>query len=152
ARNLVAYWAYCQKLVADAKQAPGDNLVTDLVNLQGAGEEISDHEIASFLYSLLFAGHETTTTLISNTIRELLSHRDAYVAVTEDPARIPGAIDETLRVSGSIFAWRRTATRDAEIGGVPIPQGANILLLMGSANRASAIFENPDIYDIEREN
>lgn len=152
AHNLVAYWGYCQKLVADAKQTPGDNLVTDLVNLQAAGEEISDHEIASFLYSLLFAGHETTTTLISNTIRELLTHRDAYEAVTEEPARIPGAIDETLRVSGSIFAWRRTATRDAQIGGVPIPKGSNILLLMGSANRDPEIFENPDVYDIEREN
>jgi cytochrome P450 len=152
AHNLVAYWNYCQKLVADAKEAPGDNLVTDLVTLQAAGEEISDHEIASFLYSLLFAGHETTTTLISNTIRELLSHEGAYRAVTVEPARIPGAIDETLRVSGSIFAWRRTAVRDAQIGGVPIPKGSNILLLMGSANRDPEVFENPDVYDIERAN
>lgn len=152
AHNLVAYWNFCQKLVADAKVTPGDNLVTDLVNLQSAGEPINDHEIASFLYSLLFAGHETTTTLISNALRVLLQHRVAYEALIADPDKIPGAIDEVLRYSPSIVAWRRKATRDAEIGGVAIPQGSNILLVMGSANRDDTVFPAPDEFNIGREN
>lgn len=152
AHNLVAYWNFCQKLVSDAKVTPGDNLVTDLVNLQSAGEPINDHEIASFLYSLLFAGHETTTTLISNALRVLLQHRVAYEALIEDPDKIPGAIDEVLRYSPSIVAWRRKATRDAEIGGVAIPQGSNILLVMGSANRDDTVFPAPDEFNIGREN
>ncbi len=152
AHNLVAYWNFCQKLVADAKVTPGDNLVTDLVNLQSAGEPINDHEIASFLYSLLFAGHETTTTLIANALRVLLQHRVAYEALIEDPGKIPGAIDEVLRYSPSIVAWRRKATRDAEIGGVAIPQGSNILLVMGSANRDDTVFPAPDEFNIGREN
>jgi cytochrome P450 len=152
AHNLVAYWNFCQKLVADAKVAPGDNLVTDLVNLQSAGEPINDHEIASFLYSLLFAGHETTTTLISNALRVLLQHRVAYEALIVDPDKIPGAIDEVLRFSPSIVAWRRKATRDAEIGGVAIPEGSNILLVMGSANRDDTVFPAPDEFNIGREN
>lgn len=152
AHNLVAYWNFCQKLVADAKVTPGDNLVTDLVNLQSSGEPINDHEIASFLYSLLFAGHETTTTLISNALRVLLQHRVAYEALIEDPDKIPGAIDEVLRYSPSIVAWRRKATRDAEIGGVAIPQGSNILLVMGSANRDDTVFPAPDEFNIGREN
>jgi cytochrome P450 len=152
AHNLVAYWNFCQKLVADAKVAPGDNLVTDLVNLQSAGEPINDHEIASFLYSLLFAGHETTTTLISNALRVLLQHRVAYEALIADPDKIPGAIDEVLRFSPSIVAWRRKATRDAEIGGVAIPEGSNILLVMGSANRDDTVFPAPDEFNIGREN
>ncbi len=152
AHNLVAYWNFCQKLVADAKVAPGDNLVTDLVNLQSVGEPINDHEIASFLYSLLFAGHETTTTLISNALRVLLQHRVAYEALIADPDKIPGAIDEVLRFSPSIVAWRRKATRDAEIGGVAIPEGSNILLVMGSANRDDTVFPAPDEFNIGREN
>jgi cytochrome P450 len=151
AHNLVAYWNYCQQLVADAKITPGDNLVTDLVNLQAAGDEISDHEIASFLYSLLFAGHETTTTLISNSLRELLAN-GAYGEVRDDPSLIPGAIDEVLRLSGSIVAWRRTAEKDGRIGEVDIPQGSKILLLMGSANRDEEMFPEPEVFDIRRPN
>jgi len=152
AYNLVSYWNYCQHLVANAKVNPGDNLVTDMVELQAAGEEISDHEIASVLYSMLFAGHETTTTLISNAIRVLLQHRVAYEAITADPDRIPAAIDEVLRFSPSITAWRRKAVKDGVIGGVEIPAGSNILLVMGSANRDEAVFTQPDAFDIGREN
>jgi cytochrome P450 len=152
AHNMVKYWNYCQHLVANAKVNPGDNLVTDLVDLQAAGEEISDHEIASVLYSMLFAGHETTTTLISNALRVLLQHRVAYEAIVADPERIPGAIDEVLRFSPSITAWRRKAVKDGVIGGVEIPAGSNILLVMGSANRDDAVFDQPDAFDIGREN
>jgi cytochrome P450 len=152
AHNMVKYWNYCQELVAIAKNNPADNLVTDLVDLQAAGDEITDHEIASILYSLLFAGHETTTTLISNSIRVLLQHRVAYEALVEDAGKIPGAIDEVLRYSPSIVAWRRKALKDGEIGGVKIPAGAEVLLVMGSANRDEAVFDQPDAFDIGREN
>ena len=107
AHNLVEYWQEMQRLVADAHERGGDDLVADLVEAQDAGAEISDHEIASLCYSLLFAGHETTTTLIANSIRVLLSHREAWDAIVADPARIPSAIDEVLRYSGSIVAWRQ---------------------------------------------
>lgn len=151
AHNLVEYWQECQRLVAEAHAQGGDHLIADLVEAQGAGAEISDHEIASLCYSLLFAGHETTTTLIANSIRVLLSHRAAWEGIVADPARIPGAIDEVLRYSGSIVAWRRRALADAEIGGVAIPKGSDILLLMGSANRDESVFSHPDEFDIDRD-
>lgn len=150
AHNLVEYWQEMQRLVADAHGRGGDDLIADLVEAQDAGAEITDHEIASLCYSLLFAGHETTTTLIANSIRVLLSHRESWDAIVADPARIPSAIDEVLRYSGSIVAWRRKATRDAVIGDTPIPAGANILLLMGSANRDEHVFVHPEQFDIER--
>ena len=74
AHHLVEYWQKCLSLVEKAHREGGDHLVADLVKAQEAGAEISDHEIASVCYSLLFAGHETTTTLISNTLRMLLAH------------------------------------------------------------------------------
>jgi hypothetical protein len=157
AHNLVDYGTECLRLVSNAHEQRdhnenGDNLVFDLVQAQSTGCDISDHEIASVCYSLLFAGHETTTTLISNTIRELLAHPAKWQKLLEDPSRIPAAIDETLRFSPSIVGWRRKALVATEIGGVQIPAGSNILLLMGSANRDDDTFEHPEAFDINRVN
>lgn len=151
AHNLVEYWQEMQRLVGEAHREHPDSLIGDLVEAQDAGAEIDDHEIASLCYSLLFAGHETTTTLIANTIRVLLGHHEAWEALVADPSRIPSAIDEVLRYSGSIVAWRRRATRNAQIGAVEIPEGANILLVMGSANRDDETFAHPDVFDIDRD-
>lgn len=152
AHNLVEYWAECRRLVADAHENERDSLVGDIVRMQRDGEEITDHEIASLCYSMLFAGHETTTTLISNAVRELLSHPDQWQRLVDDPSRIPGAVDEVLRYSPSIVGWRRRALADAEIGGVQVPKGADILLLMGSANRDESHFEDPEAFDVTRPN
>ncbi|MFE7216381.1 cytochrome P450 [Streptomyces sp. NPDC057611] len=152
ARNLVDYWAECRRLVAEAHETAPDSLVGDMVRMQAEGDPISDHEIASVCYSLLFAGHETTTTLISNALRVLLSHPEQWQRVVEDTGRIPAAVDEVLRYSPSIVGWRRRALRDAEIGGVAIPKGADILLLMGSANRDESRFEDGEAFDISRPN
>ncbi len=152
AHNLVDYWQECLRLVRDAHEHDRDSLVGDLVRTQWAGDEISDHEIASVVYSLLFAGHETTTTLISNAMRVLLSHPEQWRRVVADPSLIGPAIDETLRYSGSIVAWRRRALRDTEVGGVAIAKGDELLLVMGSANRDEARFPEGETFDIEREN
>ncbi|MFG2562164.1 cytochrome P450 [Streptomyces sp. NPDC048496] len=152
ARNLVEYWAECRRLVAEAHETAPDSLVGDMVRMQAEGDPISDHEIASVCYSLLFAGHETTTTLISNALRVLLSHPEQWRAVVDDPARVPAAVDEVLRYSPSIVGWRRRALRDTEIGGVAIPKGADVLLLMGSANRDASRFEDGESFDIGRPN
>lgn len=152
AHNLVEYWQECLRLVAVAHAEHPDSLVGDLVRMQDEGDPITDHEIASVCYSLLFAGHETTTTLISNALRVLLGHRDQWESIVADPSRIAGAIDEVLRFSPSIVGWRRRATRPASVGGVDLPQGANLLLLMGSANRDESHFEDPDTFDSGRSN
>lgn len=152
AHNLVDYWQECQRLVQAAHEHGGDNLTADLVAAQAGGAEITDHEIASVLYSLLFAGHETTTTLISNCVRVLLAHPEQWQQLVAEPKKIPGAIDEILRYSGSIVGWRRKALKDTTIGGVTIPAGAGVLLLMGSANRDDARFEDGEAFDISRPN
>jgi cytochrome P450 len=150
ARNLVDYWKFCESLVAERHVRPGDDLVSDLVRFQDDGTEITDHEIASFCWSMLFAGHETTTTLISNTLRELLAHPEQWAKLVANRSLIPHAVDEVLRFSPSIVAWRRKALRTTEVNGVPIPGGAEILLLMGAANRDEAAFADPERFDIER--
>ncbi|NBB20538.1 cytochrome P450 [Runella sp. CRIBMP] len=152
AQNMVRYWEYCQNLVALRKENPTDDLPGDLVRLQAEGHEISDREIAAICYSQLFAGHETTTSLMGNGIRELLLHPESWNAICENPSLIPNAIEEILRFSPSIVSWRRKALEDSEIGGVTIPAGSNLLLVMGSANRDEANFENGETFDIQRPN
>jgi cytochrome P450 len=152
AHNLVEYWQECRRLVSEAHRGHPDSLVGDLVRVRDAGEEISDHEIASVCYSLLFAGHETTTTLIANALRELLAHRPQWEKVVEDPALARPAVDEVLRYSPSIVAWRRRATRDAVVGGVAIPAGADLLLIMAAANRDGSQFDDPERFDLTRPN
>ncbi|WP_449279447.1 cytochrome P450 [Leucobacter sp. GX0328] len=152
AHNLVDYWQECLRLVADAHEHERDTLVGDMIRAQQAGDEISDHEIASVVYSLLFAGHETTTTLIANSLRVLLDHPEQWQRIVDDPSRIAAAVDEVLRYSGSIVAWRRKALKDTEVGGVAIPEGAELLLVMGSANRDAERFADGEAFDIGREN
>ena len=152
AHNMVEYWAYCRALVAAKRVTPGDDLPSDLLQLQADGAEISDDEIAGVMYSVLFAGHETTTTLMANGVYTLLSNRASWEAICADPDLIPKATEEVLRYSPSIVAWRRRAKADAEIGGVAVPDGSNILLLMGSGNRDEAVFAHGEDFDLNRDN
>lgn len=139
-------------MVADAHENGGDSLTADLVRAQEEGAEITDHEIASLLYSLLFAGHETTTTLIANSFRVLLDHREQWDQLIENPKQIGKAVDEVLRYAGSIVGWRRKALKDTEVAGQKIAKGDGLLLLMGSANRDEDRFENGEGFDITRPN
>jgi cytochrome P450 len=150
ARNMVEYWRYCRELVRQHKEEASDDLPGDLLRLKAEGADISDDEIAGVLYSVLFAGHETTTTLIANGLRELLLHRENWQALLADPSLIPAAVDEVLRYAPSVVAWRRKALQDTSIGDVPVPEGSNILLLLGSANRDETIFADPAHFDITR--
>lgn len=152
AHALVEYWQTCLALVRDAHDNDRETLVGDLVRAQRDGDPITDHEIASVCYSLLFAGHETTTALLLNAFRLLLADRAAWQRMVRDPALIPPAIDDVLRLSPSLVAWRRVATRATEVGGVRVPEGARMLLLMGSANRDDAHFPQPAALDLTRRN
>lgn len=152
AKRAVKYWDYCQEIVQLRKLNPTDDLPGDLVRLQEEGHEITDREIAAVCYSQLFAGHETTTSLMANGIRELLTHRQSWEALRTNPTVIPNAVEELLRFTPSIVSWRRHSTEEAVVGGVTIPKNANILLMMGSGNRDEAHFPNGETLDVHREN
>jgi cytochrome P450 len=152
AHNMVRYWNYCRDLVARRHREPSDDLPGDLVRMQNDGAEISDHEIASICYSQLFAGHETTTSLIGNGLRELLLHPSEWRAVKADVALVANALDEILRFTPSIVAWRRRVKESTKIAGVDLPAQSDLLLLLGSANRDEAVFEDSDRFDVRRPN
>jgi cytochrome P450 len=153
ALNLVKYWQYCEQLIAERFAHPTDDLPGELVRLYQAGDQsISKHEIVSLCYGQLTAGHETTTNLLGNGLKELLSHPEQWAALCSDASLIPGAVEELLRFGPPVFAWRRKVKRDAEVAGVRLPAGANVLLLLGSANRDAAAFAGAEQLDVRREN
>ncbi|GAB4443882.1 MAG: hypothetical protein OHK0015_44580 [Chloroflexi bacterium OHK40] len=153
ALNLVKYWQYCERLVADRFAHPTDDLPGELVRLYQEGDQsISKHEIVSLCYGQLTAGHETTTNLLGNGLKELLTHRAQWEALCADASLIPNAVEELLRFGPPVFAWRRLAKRDTQVAGVDLPAGSKLLLLLGSANRDPTAFAEGDRLDIHREN
>jgi cytochrome P450 len=153
AANLVRYWDYCRALVRARLAEPSDDLPGDLARIYQAGEDqIELDEIAALVYGQLTAGHETTTALLSGGIKELLTQHEAWEAICADPDRIPSAVEELLRLGAPVYAWKRRLKRAADVGGVALPEGTNLLLLLGSANRDEHVFPEPDRIDLERDN
>ncbi len=153
AHNLVRYWNYCLALV-DARFAnPQDDLPGDLARLAQDGQhEISRDEIASLVYTQLTAGHETTSNLLGNGIMELLRHRQQWEKLCANPGLIPNAVEELLRFGPSVFAWRRKVKKPTRVGTVDLPEGANILMLLGSTNRDERTFADGETLDVTRSN
>lgn len=115
-------------------------------------EIVTDSYLHSMMMAIIVAAHETTALASANALRQLLTHRAQWQAICDNPALIPAAVEECLRHSGSMVAWRRIATKDAQVGGVVIPKGGKILMVMASANHDPRHFENPDQLDVWRDN
>jgi cytochrome P450 len=113
-------------LVADREQRRADDLTSALIDTDEDPEAFTLDEIASILFSLSFAGHETTNYLIGNVARRLLEDRSRWERVVADPATIPAAVEETLRFDP--FLWLAAAGRDA------------------------SVFPEPDAFDLDRDN
>jgi len=152
AHDMVAYWKYIHDLLDMRRENPGDDFPSDLLRLQSEGADITDEEIAGVLYSTLFAGHETTSTFMGNYVMAMMNNPEAWEAIKEDHSKIPNAVEEMLRYTPSVVGWRRKARNAKTIGGVELPEGAEILMLTGSANRDEAQYPNGEQLDISRQN
>jgi hypothetical protein len=153
AEGLAAFWRYAEELVAHRAQEPQDDFTSDLILARdGDVPALSLQEVATIIFGLLLAGHETTTNLLGNACRRLLTERQAWEEICRNPSLIPNAIEEVLRFDSSVIAWRRKTTQAVEIGGVSVPAEANLLLLLGAANRDPTVFLEPDRFDIHRQN
>lgn len=112
---------------------------------------MTDGELLSTLWVLLFAGHKTTAYLIGNAVFNLLTHRDQLHEVLEDPELLPNAIEEVIRFEGSVEnATFRHALEDIDISGTLIPKGSLVQVAVASANRDPEKFACPDTFDVKR--
>ncbi len=153
ATNMAAYRGYLRQLVKAKADDRADDFASALLEIHDEDPEALAHEeIASILFSLSFAGHETTNYLIGNLIRRLLEDRSRWEAVRYDPALIPGAVDETLRYDTSVPVWRRMTKRDVTVGGVDVPEGSKLFLWLAASGHDASVFPEPERFDMTREN
>ncbi|MBV8347522.1 MAG: cytochrome P450 [Mycolicibacterium sp.] len=141
---------YFVPILAARRSQPRDDLISGLAQAEIDGEKLSDEEIFSFLRLLLPAGVETTYRSLGNLLFALLSNPDQLDAVRADRSLLPQAIEEAVRWEPPLLTLTRVATRDTELGGVPIPAGSSVMPVLGAANRQDDRYADPDRFDIFR--
>ena len=141
---------YFQEQVDQRRSTMTDDIIGDLVAAEIDGEKLTDEAIISFLRLLLPAGLETTYRSSGNLLQLLLTHPDQLEAVQQDRDLIPAAIEEGIRYETPLVLVARNTTRDVEMHGMTIPEGAQVNLCMGSANRDETRWADPDAFDIHR--
>ena len=143
--------AYLIPLAEERKRAPREDLMTGLVQAEVDGSRLSHDEMLQMLILLLVAGNETTTTLIQNTVLELLAHPEWEKRARADLALAPALIEETLRHSAPVQFAPRRALVEASLHGVAIQPNDFVLCWIGSANRDERVFEDGERFDPLRE-
>jgi cytochrome P450 len=140
------------RALVDAKQAaPGDDLVSGLISARDGDERLDDQELLSTIFQLIVAGHDTTTSLIGNSVVALLRNPDQLTRLRADPTKIAGSVEEFLRYDAPVpHATFRYATEPVTVGEVTIPAGAQVVISLAAANRDPGRYANPDRLDIDR--
>ena len=114
AHNLVRYWRYCLELVQSRFDDPRDDLPSDLARIYQDGDHsLSIEEMGGLVYSQLTAGHETTSSLLAGGLKDLLIQRGRWEDICADPELVPAGVEEMLRISTPVFAWRRLTKKPA---------------------------------------
>jgi cytochrome P450 len=142
---------YLAQLIVQRRQAPGDDLLSHMIREAEDGESLSDDEVINTGITLLTAGHETTTSLIGNGLFTLLSHPEQWERLTADRSLLKPALEETLRYESPVSRQPRLVKRDTELGGHVLAAGEMVFQMLGAANRDPAQFNQPAVFDIERQ-
>jgi cytochrome P450 len=144
---------YGRELARQRKGGDGTDLISILVNRTPEdGEPLSATDFDNYFLLLVIAGNETTRHAISQSMLALIENQDQLKRLQEQPELIPNAVEEFLRWASPVYHFRRTATRDAELGGKSIKAGDKVVMWFASGNRDEAVFEDPYRFDVTRTN
>lgn len=142
---------YLLALVSAKRSTSADDLLSTLVAARDGADRLSDDEVVSMAFLLLVAGHETVAGLIGTSLLALLTAPDQRALVTGEGRPTAADVDELLRFSSPLeFTTWRVAAEAIALGGVDIPRGANVLVVLGSANRDALRFASPEQVDLTR--
>ncbi|BEU28510.1 cytochrome P450 [Paraburkholderia sp. 22B1P] len=142
---------YFARLIQVRRAAPEDDLLSDLIAAEEAGDRLSEQELIANLILLLAAGHGTTTHFLGNGLLALSREPALWQAMVADPALVPAVVSELLRFDTPVQVTGRKAIQHVELAGRRIAEGARVRVVLGSANRDERHFANPDSLDIHRE-
>jgi hypothetical protein len=142
--------AYFETLFEQRRREPGEDLISQLVEAEEAGDRLSIAELGANVALLFAAGHETTVNLIGNGLLSLHRNPGQWQALRDDPSLLPNAIEEVLRYESPVQAVARTVAEPMELSGTTLRKGEIVVALIGAANRDPAVFQEPDRMDITR--
>ena len=149
-RDVPEIFARCGRLIAERREQPTDDLTSVLVHAEVDGERLEEHEIVMGFFLLVAAGNDSTKATYCSGMRALMEHPDQKQMLIDDPALIPGTVEEALRMFPAFAHFRRTATRDTELGGQKISAGEKVVMWYVSSNRDESRYEDPDRFDVTR--
>ena len=133
------------------RENPGNDMLTGLIQAEEEGQKLTEDEIVSMVFLIIAAGYQTTVHLITNGVIALLQHPDQLAKLRANPELMDSAVEEILRFTSPVSVTELAyAGEDMEIHGVRIPKGDVVTACIGSANHDPDVFENPDVFDIER--
>jgi len=150
AHGYVDFQRYVANLIDQKRVDPQDDLISAMLAPAADGDVLDDIVLVGQVMGLVNAGHETTTTVLTMGLYHLLSNREQWDMLCADPGLAAAAAEESLRFDGPIKQLWRRATRDVEVGGAPIPRGARIAIVNGSANRDESVFDASERFDIAK--
>ena len=133
------------------RQQPGDDLISDMLRAEEAGERLSEREIVTQCNLLLIAGNVTTTDLIGNGVKALLDNPDQLRKLMSDPALLENAVEEMLRFDSPVTNSGRIANREVDFGGCPVHEGESLSTSLAAANHDPDVYPQPASFDITRE-
>jgi cytochrome P450 len=149
-RDLPEVFERCSKLIAERRETPTDDLTSVLVHAEIDGERLEDHEIVMGFLLLMAAGNDSTKATYCSGMRALMDNPEQRRQVLEDPALVPAAVEESLRMFPAFAHFARTATHDTELHGQTIREGEKVVMWYPSSNRDETRFEDPDRFDVHR--
>jgi cytochrome P450 len=149
-RDVPEIFERCRRLIAERRDRPTDDLTSVLVHAEVDGQKLEEHEIVMGFFLLVAAGNDSTKATYCSGMRALMEHPDQRQILLDDPSLIPSAVEESLRMFPAFGHFRRTATRDTELGRQPIREGDKVVMWYLSSNRDESRYEDPDRFDVTR--
>ncbi|HET9124081.1 MAG TPA: cytochrome P450 [Solirubrobacteraceae bacterium] len=150
AQTLPEIFRRCQALIAARRQAPTGDLTSVLVHAEIDGERLTEPEIVMGFFLLMAAGNDSTKATYCSAMRALMADPAQRAVLTAEPALIPAAVEEALRMFPAFAHFRRTATCDTELGGQPIREGEKVVMWYVASGRDAGRYEGPDRFDVRR--
>jgi cytochrome P450 len=149
-RDVPEIFERCRRLIAERRENPTDDLTSVLVHAEVDGQRLEEHEIVMGFFLLVAAGNDSTKATYCSGMRALIENPDQRRLLLDDPALIPGAVEESLRMFPAFAHFRRTATHDTELDGQRIREGEKVVMWYVSSNRDESRYEDPERFDVTR--
>ncbi|OBI98645.1 cytochrome P450 [Mycobacterium sp. 1465703.0] len=154
--TILAAWEavdqYVDEMVADRRGTLTDDLISELIRAEHAGDHLNADELRMMVVGLLIAGTDTTRNQLAASVHVLCDHPDQWALLGRRPELAINAVEETMRHSPIAWGTLRVALEDVALEGVMIPAGTLVVANTASANRDPSVYDNPDQLDITREN